>query len=158
MTASHSSSVAFTSIRSRRKPALLTSTSSPPNVSTACATICRAPSKSATSLLLDTASPPSSLISVTTSSAGPEEAPSPAPEVPRSFTTTFAPCRASSSACSRPRPRPAPVTIAMRPSQILVMGSSRFRQAQPPVVAGFDKLNHPGGSPPPWTAIVEPET
>ena len=35
MTASHSSSVALTSIRSRRKPALLTSTSRPPKVSIA---------------------------------------------------------------------------------------------------------------------------
>ena len=52
--------------------------------------------------------------------AGPDEAPSPAPDVPRSFTTTDAPWRASSSACSRPRPRPAPVTMAMRPSQIPV--------------------------------------
>ena len=36
MTASHSASVMFASIRSRRMPALLTSTSRPPKVSTAC--------------------------------------------------------------------------------------------------------------------------
>ena len=39
MTASHSSSVIENSIRSRRMPALLTSTSRPPNVSTASCTI-----------------------------------------------------------------------------------------------------------------------
>ena len=41
---------------------------------------------------------------------------SPLSRPPRSFTTTFAPARASASACSRPMPRPAPVTIATFPS------------------------------------------
>ena len=59
MTASHSSSEVFTSIRSRTKPALLTRMSSPPNVSIACCTIAAACSKSATSAPLATASPPS---------------------------------------------------------------------------------------------------
>ena len=121
ITASHSSSAALTSIRSRRNPALFTSTSSPPNVSIACWIICCALSKSATSDPLASASPPMAVISSTTSCAGPELAPTPAPDVPRSFTTTLAPWRASSSACSRPRPRPAPVTMAMRPSQMPVM-------------------------------------
>src|SRR5262245_60395252 len=52
----------------------------------------------------------------TTSSAGDLSAPSPTCEPPRSLTTTFAPCAASSSASPRPMPRPAPVTIATFPS------------------------------------------
>src|SRR5438552_18596901 len=43
-------------------------------------------------------------------------APSPFTLPPRSLTTTFAPCFASSSACPRPMPCPAPVTIAIFPS------------------------------------------
>src|SRR5690606_12343120 len=42
--------------------------------------------------------------------------PSPVTEPPRSLTTTFAPCFASSSAWPRPIPWPAPVTIATLPS------------------------------------------
>src|SRR5262249_51867245 len=42
--------------------------------------------------------------------------PVPSKWAPRSFTTTFAPCLAMSSASSRPIPRPEPVTIATFPS------------------------------------------
>ncbi len=116
MTESHSSSDVLTSIRSRTKPALLTRMSSPPYVSIACRTIDSAWAKSATSAPLVTASPPSARISATTASAG-DSSFSPASETPKSLTTTFAPCRASSSACARPMPRPAPVTIAIRPAR-----------------------------------------
>ena len=71
MTASHSSTVMLTSIRSRRMPALLTRTSRPPKVSTAVAISRCAPSTSETSSPLATASPPMALISSTTSPAGP---------------------------------------------------------------------------------------
>src|SRR5207248_6004013 len=45
-------------------------------------------------------------------------APLPPPwrSLPRSFTTTLAPSRAKSRACSRPMPPPDPVTIATFPS------------------------------------------
>src|SRR5580765_9065217 len=105
----------FTSMRSRRIPALLTRMSTRPKRSTACSTMRPAPAKSATFSPFATASPPSASISRTTSCAGPSSAPSPASDAPRSLTTIFAPARASASACSRPIPRPAPVTIATLP-------------------------------------------
>src|SRR5205807_9760907 len=52
----------------------------------------------------------------TTSSAGCSLVSAPSSEAPTSFTTTLAPCRASSMASARPRPRPAPVTMATLPS------------------------------------------
>ena len=58
ITASHSSSPVVNTMRSRRKPALFTSTSRPPNVSIAVCTSRRAPSQSAMSSVLATASPP----------------------------------------------------------------------------------------------------
>ena len=71
MTASHSdSSAMFTSIRSRRIPALLTRTSRRPKWSTACWIIAPAASKSATLAPLATASPPMASISATTCWAG----------------------------------------------------------------------------------------
>ena len=70
MTASHSSSVMFTSIRSRRIPALLTRMSRRPNSSIACWIMRPAPAKSATFSPFATASPPAALISSTTCSAG----------------------------------------------------------------------------------------
>ena len=91
MTASHSSSAAVNNIRSRRKPALLTSTSSPPNVSSARCTSACAPSQSAMSSPLATASPPAARISSTTACAGPVSCPPPSLLTPRSFTTTRAP-------------------------------------------------------------------
>ena len=118
MTASHSSSVMFTSMRSRRIPALFTSTCRSPNVSTAFCTSRRAPSKSATFSPFAIASPPIARISSTTSPAGPVLDPLPSTSAPRSLTTTFAPWCANSSAWPRPMPRPAPVTMTTRPSQI----------------------------------------
>src|SRR5487761_951861 len=115
MTASHSSSSMFTSMRSRRMPALLTTMSTPTKAATACSTSLRAPSKSATFSPSAIASPPAASISATPCSAGDRSAPSPASDPPRSFTTTLAPARASASACARPMPRPAPVTIATLP-------------------------------------------
>ena len=70
-TASHSSSVADTNMRSRTTPALLTTTSSRPNASMAASTRCWAPSQSATSSPFTIASPPIASMSATTSAAGP---------------------------------------------------------------------------------------
>jgi hypothetical protein len=70
MTASHSLSVTFTSMRSRRIPALFTSTSRRPNAEIDCSIISFAPAKSLTSLAFATATPPALRISSTTSSAG----------------------------------------------------------------------------------------
>src|SRR5688500_16086350 len=53
-------------------------------------------------------------------------APSPVTEVPRSLTTTEAPCFASSRAWARPMPWPAPVTIATLPSRSAMGGSGSF--------------------------------
>src|SRR5581483_9594757 len=115
MTASHSSSVMFTSMRSRRIPALLTTMWRLPKADTACSTSRRAPSKSATSSPSATARPPADSISATTCCAGAMSVPSPASEPPRSLTATLAPAAASATACARPIPRPAPVTIATFP-------------------------------------------
>ena len=94
MTASHSSSVMFTSIRSRRMPALLTSTSSPPKVSIACLTRRSAPSQSEMSSPLATASPPAATISSTTSLGRAARRARCRPcSPPRSLTTTLAPSR-----------------------------------------------------------------
>ena len=92
MTASHSSSLMFTSIRSRRMPALFTSTCRSPNVSTAALTSRSAPSQSVTSSWLAMAAPPASTISSTTSPR--ESASTPVAveaDPPRSLTTTIAP-------------------------------------------------------------------
>ena len=66
------------------------------------------------------ASPPSDLIISTTSFAA-SLAPLPSTLPPRSFTTTFAPRLANSSACSLPIPPPAPVTIATLSSNLIDM-------------------------------------
>src|SRR5438094_2817541 len=117
MTASQSSSAMLKIIRSRRMPALLTTMLSLPKVSSAHWTMRLAALKSTTLSPLATAWPPIFLISATTSCAGVAVgAPVPSKCAPRSFTTTFAPCFASSSASSRPMPRPEPVTIATLPS------------------------------------------
>src|SRR5579862_1781241 len=142
ITASHSSSVMLTIMRSRRMPALLTRTSRPPNVSTAWWTMRAAPAQSATSSVLATASPPASAIDAATSRAGPPSAPVPSRAPPRSLTTTRAPWAASISAWSRPIPRPAPVTMHTRPSRERpITRSSCGRRASGPshdlgVVAG----------------------
>src|SRR2546423_8867151 len=75
------------------------------------------PSAVVMSLPLASAVPPAAVISATTSSAGPGDAPEPSLAQPRSLTTTVAPREASSRAYSRPTPRPAPVTTATRPSK-----------------------------------------
>src|SRR5437773_2747998 len=123
MTASHSSSVMFTITRSRRMPALFTSTWRSPKVSIAVRISRWAPSQSAALSRLATASPPIFSISSTTCCAGARSAPSPCMSPPRSLTTTLAPSCANSSACSRPRPRPAPVMMATRPSSAPIGGS-----------------------------------
>src|ERR1700722_18997118 len=101
---------------SRRIPALLTNTSKRPNSAMACSTTLSAPLQVAIFSVLATAVPPASVISCTTSRAGPLSAPFPALSPPRSLTMTLAPSLANSSACSRPMPRPAPVITATRPS------------------------------------------
>ena len=82
---------------SRRMPALLTRMCSMPNAPNAASTIDFEPSRLDTDTLFAIAVPPAAGISVTTpSAASPEPVPWPLP--PRSFTTTFAPRRANSSA------------------------------------------------------------
>src|SRR5688572_6490112 len=135
MTASHSSSVMFTSIRSRRIPALFTSVSSPPNVSMAELMRRWAPSQSLTSSVLAMASPPAATMSSTTCCATGCISPLPSASRPTSFTTTLAPSAANSSASSRPMPRPAPVTITTRPSQMpfaMRMKVGPYAAAMPP--------------------------
>jgi hypothetical protein len=135
ITLSHSASVMLMITRSRRMPALFTSTCNVPKVSIACWMRRCAPSQSATLSPLTTASPPIALISSTTCCAGVASLPLPSFAPPRSLTTTLAPSDANSSACSRPMPRPAPVMIATRPSSVpisfplavVVRGSYFFR-------------------------------
>src|SRR5690349_18304552 len=62
-------------------------------------------------------------MSATTAAAAVRSLPSPASDVPRSLTMTFAPSAASASASSRPSPRPAPVTMATFPSRSPMAGS-----------------------------------
>ena len=118
ITASQSSTVMFTNMRSRTMPALVTTVSRPPKVSMAASIREPAPSQSLMSSPLTMASPPLATISFTTSWAGLRSTPSPWSEAPRSFTTTLAPSAAKARAWARPRPRPAPVMTTTRPSQI----------------------------------------
>src|SRR5579859_2760283 len=118
MTPSQSSSVMLISMRSRRMPALLTTTSRDPKAASASSITCCAPLPLDTSSPLAPAAPPIDRISSTTSPAGPVEPPVPSTSAPRSLTITFAPCLANSMAWPRPMPRPAPVTTTTRPSQI----------------------------------------
>ena len=117
ITESQSSSVIENNIRSRRIPALLTTTSRPPNVSIACFTAASPPAHVLMSSVLAAAAPPAEVISLTTSWAGPVSPPEPSRLPPTSLTTTLAPWRASISAYSRPSPRPAPVTMQIRSTQ-----------------------------------------
>src|SRR5262245_6523436 len=103
-----------------KTPALLTTASSRPNVSTAVRTIASPPSGLATDSYDATATPPARSISSTTWSATRRSTPSPCIVPPRSFTTTDPPRRAISIAKRRPRPRPAPVTIATWPSKSIM--------------------------------------
>src|SRR5436305_6815498 len=144
MTASHSSTDIPASIRSRRNPALLTSTSSRPNSSMAVRTSPAAPSQSETSSAFATASPPAARISSTTCCAGAADVPSPSRDVPMSLTTTRAPSAANASACARPRPPPAPVTMTTRPSQIPIALLSRLSAGLPEV--GLAPVCHQRGT------------
>src|SRR5579875_183992 len=124
MTASHSSSDMLKIMRSRRMPALLTTTSRRPKASIAVSTTRREPSQSETSSALATASPSIWRISAATSSATEPFRSVPSTLEPTSLTTTLAPWRANSMASPRPIPRPAPVTTTTRPSQNSVMSPS----------------------------------
>src|SRR6185503_10856224 len=110
ITAFHSSTDMLKKKRSRRMPALLTTTSILPKASMAVLTMRFAASHSATLSVFATAVPPFALISATTFCAGPASLPSPATDAPMSLTTTLAPCAAMACAKSRPMPPPAPVT------------------------------------------------
>ena len=98
MMRSHSSGLVLTNMRSRRMPALLITTSSRPNASSAVPMMRADACQSVTSSVFATASPPSARISSTTSAAGPVDAPAPSEPPPRSFTTSRAPSRASANA------------------------------------------------------------
>src|SRR5229473_7555069 len=102
-------------------PALAQSRSTLPHFSVALATIALTCSKFETSAPSAIASPPALRISSTTASAGVSDPPVPSRAPPKSLTTTLAPRLASPSACARPRPLPAPVTMATRPSNLIVM-------------------------------------
>ena len=112
MTASNSSSLMDTSMRSRRMPALFTTTWRSPKLETAWSTMALAPANELTLSVLATAWPPAAVISSTTDWAAETSVPDPSTAPPRSLTTTFAPSDANRRACSRPMPRPPPVMIA----------------------------------------------
>src|SRR4026208_2092552 len=107
--------------RSRRMPALLTTTSILPKESMAVLTMRFAASQSATLSVFATAVPPFALISATTFCAGPASLPSPATDAPMSLTTTLAPWAAMACAKSRPMPPPAPVTMTTLSLSISVL-------------------------------------
>src|ERR1700716_2414943 len=104
ITASKSSTLMLKIIRSRKMPALLTTTSNVPHCSIAASMRCLAPSKSETSSPLAIASPPDARIRSTTSPDGPLDEPLPSSSAPMSLTTTLAPWRGNSRACARARP------------------------------------------------------
>src|SRR4051794_12182092 len=127
MTCSKASMLMRWKIASRRMPALLTTPSSLPKLSTAILTILLAGIASATVSKFATAAPPRFLISSATSSAGAAFDPEPSAATPGSLTTTLAPSAAQSSAISRPMPRPAPVTMMTLSCSDLAMGFSGCR-------------------------------
>src|ERR1700742_3515392 len=106
---------------SRRMPALAHSKSTLPHSLVARSTIACTCSKLETSAPSAIATPPAFRISSTTASAGVNEPPVPSRPPPKSLTTTLAPRAAKPSACARPRPLPALVTMATRPSNLIVM-------------------------------------
>src|ERR1700687_5851145 len=118
-TESQSSSLMLKIMRSRRMPAQVTTMSMRPNWRTAVVMMFSAPAQLATESLLATASPPSRLISATTSKAGPVLGACPCTSTPKSLTTSLAPAAASANATPRPMPRPAPVTAATFPCNIV---------------------------------------
>src|SRR5437762_4915355 len=117
-------------------PAFAHSRSTLPHSLVARATMALTCSKLETSAPSAIATPPDLRISSTTFSAGVSDPPVPSRAPPKSLTTTLAPRLASPSAWARPRPLPAPVTIATRPSNLIVMCrhpgcSSKINQADP---------------------------
>src|ERR1700722_14161410 len=105
-------------MRSHRMPALLTRMSTRLKASNAALMILSALPGSLIDSVEAMASPPSFLISLTTSCAGPSSCPAPSRVAPISQTTTFAPSFAIRSAMPRPTPRAAPVTMATLPETI----------------------------------------
>src|SRR4051794_7249399 len=105
-TASNSSSVMETSIRSRTIPALLTTTSSRPNRATVFSTSACVPAQSVTEVASAVAVPPAATISSTTPSAGRSPPASPCRPAPTSLTTTPPPAppgRAGPAVLAPPR-------------------------------------------------------
>src|SRR5882757_4733927 len=117
-------------------PALAHSRSTLPHSLVARSTMAVTFSKFETSAPSAIAVPPALRISSTTTSAAVSDPPVPSRPPPKSLTTTLAPRLASPSACARPNPLPAPVTMATRPSNLIVMmavpgTSSKIDQADP---------------------------
>ena len=107
MTRSHSCGDIVKTIRSLSTPALLTTMSSFPYISSAVLTSRSPVSHSPMSPSRTTAWPPAApTISAVSATASPA----------RSLSTSNAPARASASDSARPSPLPAPVTMATRPA------------------------------------------
>ena len=124
-TASHSSSAALANMRSRTKPALFTTASRPPNA------VDGGGDDPAGAVEVGHVVAVGDRLAAGGADLVHHLAGRPAcrrrcrrARSPRSFTTTRAPWRASSSAWARPSPRPAPVTITTRPSQMPLMAAS----------------------------------
>src|SRR5437773_1121764 len=116
-TRSHSSGDIVKTIRSRSTPALFTTMSSPPNDSSAAASIASPVAQSPTSPAQTTARPPAAMISAATAwTAGPG----------RSLSTSAAPAAASAIASARPRPLAAPVTMAVLPARVGPLAMLRY--------------------------------
>src|SRR3954471_15707120 len=137
--------------RSRRMPALFTTTSMRPKASRAACTMRFAEVQSATLSVLAAAVPPVARISSATFCAGPLLAPSPLTEVPRSLTSTFAPAAAMASAKSRPMPPPAPVTRTTLPSSMDLLSRAMLASALNPksvaIIGASDNPHKVGGRP-----------
>ncbi len=93
-----SSSVILVKVLSRRMPALLIRMSIRPHFAFTSSTMAKMASASVTLAPLAIASPPAATISSTTACAAETLLPEPSRAPPRSFTTTFAPRAARSSA------------------------------------------------------------
>src|ERR1700722_20278486 len=106
---------------SRRIPALAHNRSTLPHSLVARSTIACTCSKLETSAPSAIATPPASGTPPPPPPAGVSDPPVPSRPPPKSLTTTLAPRLASPSACARPRPFPAPVTMATRPSNLIVI-------------------------------------
>src|SRR5690625_2868104 len=137
ITVSHSSSDMLANMRSRRAPALFTSPSTLPKVSTAVASSSSAPASVRTSAAEAAAFPRGAVIAWATSWAKLGSTPSPESSAPMSLTTTAAPSAAANNAWARPSPRPAPVMTTTRPASafmsdpLCVEAGRRLCLAQP---------------------------